>query len=87
MYEMQQEVAINRDWCLRSLISQAEGRQIDTGTDGYLIEQLNASHIGDTPEGNVTQCQIGGCAVCCLPENESGVLHLKASDSQAVCDQ
>lgn len=86
MSEMQQNVAVNRDWCLRSLIGQAEGRKVHAQDDHYLIEQLNASHVGDTAEGNVTQCQVGECALRCLTVNESGVLRELASKGEAVCE-
>lgn len=84
--EMQQEVAVNRDWCLLSLIRQAEGRQLDASGDHYVIEQINASHIGDVAAGNVTRCQIGGCAVRCLTTNEDGILRLHGIDGETLCE-
>ena len=84
---MQIDVAVNRDWCLANLVAQVEGRVIDNATDTYLIDQLNASYIGDTKEGYVTECQVGGCALRCLSTNEKGTFRLVERNGLNVCEQ
>lgn len=86
MSEARVNVAVDRDWCLRSLMGQADGRQIDTLTDGYLIEQLNASHVDDVEDGYVTECQVGGCALACFSTNEQGILRVQVQSGEAACD-
>lgn len=86
MMEMQPDVAVDRDYCLRRLIGQAEGRKVDVNTDRYLIEQINDAHIADIEAGNVTECQMGGCALLCVTTNEKGILRLVAEVGEAVCD-
>ena len=83
----QHEALVDRDWCLRSLLSQADGRQLDNMADSYLIEGINASHVGDVEQGHVTQCRVGGCALTCLTTNERGILDVVEERGEAACDQ
>ena len=76
-----------REWCLRRLQAQAVGRQVDTTIDRYLIEQVNASHVGDNPEGHVLKCQIGGCAAQCVMVNEVGILREVSESGVGLCEQ
>lgn len=87
MSEMQRNIAVEveREACLDRLIKQAGGQQVDAIDDRYLIEQLNAAHIGDAYEGAVTECQVVGCALRCLTQNEHGVLKLVATRGQKAC--
>ena len=82
-----EEVAVEREWCLLKLLAQAEGRVIDPIADSYLIEQINASHIGEVADGDVTQCQVDGCSLRSVTTREHGILRIVLQDGQAACEQ
>ena len=84
--EYRPELAVERQWCLRALLSQASGRKVDPVADHYLIEQLNASFVGRAEAGAVTECKVDDCALLCLTTNESGVLDIVAERGETICD-
>lgn len=86
VYEFKPETAIYGDWCLRSINSQAAGREMDPETDSFLLQQISESHVGDTQGGKITGCRVGGCALLCLTTTEQGILELQEELGIALCD-
>ncbi len=87
MYRETPNEVIDYDWCLKHLMDQAEGRVIDIVADEQLVDQINGSHISDTPAGHLTKCQVAGCALLCLSYNQGGVLRIIDQQGHAVCEQ
>jgi len=91
MFELDRshEVFVERDWCLRSLLGQAAGRQLDNVANSYLIENINASLVDDreTTVGHITKCKVVDCGLSCLHTNERGILKLIGEAGEAFCGE
>lgn len=87
-FERSSEQEPDLEFCLRTLTGEVIGKKIDTMTDRYLIQQINASHIQDTPQGSLLRCQVKGCAAeCVLAKKKSGVLKLVSQSGTGICEQ
>lgn len=71
--------------CLRVLTKEVEGKEVDAITDKYLIRQIDASKVGETPQGFVLKCLVTGCeAKCTLKKTRKGVLKLVSQSGECI---